>query len=187
MTKKITRVIGIVLVIGIVAGASAPLWFPLLFTKTDPGFAVSQEMEQNFATQYLTDAEVNTGVTIQLISFQGNPTDNQFDHLVDYAVWNNTDEPIIYANDFFGIRVFSPDETSQKWATIKLSSLIGNDPVMLMPSNKEPDPYSTNRRFLSNLLLENADIPENLRFYVFGTGQITGKNYVAFIDVSREK
>jgi hypothetical protein len=100
MTKKIAKVTGIVLVIGIVAGASAPLWIPLLFAKPHPGFTVSQEMEQNFATQYLTDAEVNTGMTIQLLSFQGSPADNQFDHLVDYAVWNNTDEPIIFANDF---------------------------------------------------------------------------------------
>jgi hypothetical protein len=185
MTKKITRVIGVILVIGIVAGTSAPLWIPLLFAETHPGFTVSQEMEQIFATQYLADAEVNSGLTIQLLSFQGNTTDNPYDTLISYAVWNNTDEPIVFTNGFYDIGVLSPDELSQKWVEVKLSSLIGNDQVLLLPRNEKPDPYSTNMRVLMFSDFDNVDIPESLRFYVSGTGQITGKNYVAFIDVSR--
>jgi len=186
--KRRTKVLGIIIALAVfLASASVPLWLFTRLSNKGTGFTVSDEMKNKFTEQFLSNTEVNKGVTIQILSSQGKAVDNPFDTLISYAVWNNTDEPIVFDNEFYGISVFSPDELTQKWNEVKLSSLIGNDQVVLLPKNENPRPYSTNRRVLVFSDFENANIPENMRFCVFGTGQITGKKYSACTDISRRK
>lgn len=187
MINKYTKGIGILLVIVVFASIATSLWFLPMLSQTHAGFIVSQEMEQEFAKQFLANADVNTGVTIQLLSFHKDASDTQAGEFLDYAVLNHTNEPINFPDAAYGLRIFSLDELSHQWLEVKPAFSLGTDSTIVPPRTESYGPKSNNSFFMLYSDFDNKDIPKKLRIYLFGIGQMTDKIYVAFIDVSRDE
>jgi len=187
MIRKYIKSLGIVLAVAILASISAPLWLYPILNRTNIGFSPSQEMEQEFAKQVLVNADVNTGVTIQLLSFHDDATDTQAGEFFDYAVLNHTDEPINFPNAAYGLRIFSPDEASHQWREVIPVIPLGTDTTQLLPKTESYGHKTNNSFFMLYSDFDNMDIPQKLRICVFGVGKLTGKKYVAFVDVLRKE
>lgn len=186
MIKKYVKGIGILVAIVVFASVTASLWFPSMLAQKHVRFIASEEMEQEFSKQFLANTDVNTGVTIQLLSFHKDASDTQAGEFLDYAVLNHSDEPITFPNVAYGLRIFSPDELSRQWLEVKPAFSLGSDTTIVLPKTESYGPKSNNSFFVLYSDFDNTDIPKKFRVYVFGTGQTTNKKYVAFIDVSRE-
>jgi len=184
MKRKYLNYFGVLVLIAILIGISIPVWIFPLFSNSHKKFTISQGMEQEFLSLYKENADVNKGVTIQLLSFYDNEADTQAGIFFDMAILNHTDEPIVFPNAAYGLRIFTPDEIILEWIEVIPNFPLGDDATLLMPKTESYGP-NTNNSFFMPYVAFDADIPNKLRISVFGIGQITNKTYIAFVDVSR--
>ena len=179
--------VSLVSVIVILAGVTSPIWLiPLLSGSiSHQTFDVSEEIEKSFSDIFLKDSDSNSGITILLLSFYDEPSETQAGQFFDIAILNHTDENISFSNVAYGLRIFTPNKTSNKWREIKSIYSFGSDETILSRKTEGYSPKLNNSytMFYSEF---NDDIPEELRICVFGIGQITLKNYAACMDILRK-
>jgi len=154
--------------------------------KTDQSYIVSQGMEDNFNENFLLNTEVNTGITIYLVSFYDNPADTQIGEFIAYSILNHTNEYVVFPNRAFGLRVFTPNENLHKWVEISPEIVFG-DITTGLPPHTEASGTQTENLFFLLYSDYKPNLPEKLRFCVFGVGQVTQKKYTACLDALREK
>ena len=143
-------------------------------------------MENNFTEQYLSDSDVNSGITLLLLSFHNKATDSQAGEFIDFAVLNHSSESISFPNAAYGLRIFSPNELSSKWNELSTVFSLGNDETLLAPHTEVYGPQTNDSFFLLYSDFETI-FPEKLRICVFGVGQLSHKKYAACVDALREK
>jgi len=143
-------------------------------------------MEEEFSSNFLNGAERNSSITIKMLSFYNDPTETEIAELLDYAVYNHTDEYIDFPNTAYGIQVFTPDESSQQWIEINPIVPFRNEKITIPPITEKP---KTRLGSIFFLLYSDygSNLPEKLRFCVFGTGRTTKIRYADCLDVLREK
>jgi hypothetical protein len=183
--RKIVRGLAAFLVIGFLILLTSPLWLANLNNPSFNSYAPSSDLEVEFSESYAKNADINTGILIRVTAFYKNEFESQMGKFVEFEVYNETNEPVIFKNIGFGIRIFSPDETSVAWQEIKLLY----SPEMV-PKIIDSNTTSFNPNIYNSFVVLYSDfdveLPKNIRLYISGVGQITNKDYIAFVDLARE-
>lgn len=154
--------------------------------EVNQNYDVSQIMEEIFYNNFLVNTESNSGITIYLVSFYSNSTDTQVGEFIEYSVLNHTSEYVVFPNRAFGLRVFTPNENLHKWVEVSPNIVFGDITTGLPPYTEASGTQTENLFFLLYSDYK-PNLPEKLRFCVFGVGQNTQKKYVACLDTLREK
>ena len=139
----------------------------------------STEANESFVSSIVRNTDLNSGITME----KSTPLYSSQANNITFAVFNHTDEPIIFANQGFGITVFRYDEINNLWETLKLQYVPYPETVILPPKLEKWDFDIGN----SWDILENETTAfgiEQLRLYVSGKGETTNKIYGAYLDVS---
>jgi hypothetical protein len=159
------------------------VFFP--FISAPESFPVNATQDQVFTSRFAKNANVNNGLTLNILSSHNKPIDTEFGELAEYGVFNHTGEPIIFQNTSLGLQIFAPSGDSNFWEEVKPIIPYGNVPVTLMPNNKVIDSYNNVVDNTINLFYSDYDknVPDKLRFYVTGVGKNSGMNYVAYFDL----
>jgi hypothetical protein len=140
----------------------------------------SDEANKIFVSSIAGNVDLNSGITMD------GPTPvvipDQINN-IDFAVFNHTDEPILFHNQGFGLTVFRYDEIAKKWENLPLQYVPHAEPTILPPR------LETRYSDVSNSwhILEDETTSwgyKQIRIYVCGNGQMTNKTYGAYMDVS---
>ena len=154
--------------------------------KSYPSYEISAEMENEFKQKILGNSELNSGVTLYLVSLNKKSTDTEIGEYVDIAILNHTDEHIIFPNGAYGLRTFSPRESFKSWAEINSTTNFGDVQIAIAPHTETKGTHPGNT--ISLLYSDYEDnLPQEIRFCVFGIGKNTQKEYVACLDTLREE
>lgn len=155
-------------------------------SETGPGttacFANScfpHEADELFASSVGDNVELNSGITMQ----RAMPLYSEQFNNITFAVFNHTDERIIFPNQGFGLTIFGYDAVSRNWKRLKLQHVPLSEPKILPPKLETWDLETNN----SWDVLENDTTKlgyEHVRLYVSGTGMITGRRYGGYLDVT---
>lgn len=185
--KRINRT-RLLLTILILFGLSPLALLLAINSRSVKSFTVDPTLEQDFERMYVKYADVNSGISIQILSSYNAPTETDFGGLAEYAVYNHSQEPIIFPDSGFGLRIFTI-QNDAIWKEIKQNTPFMENPTTMMPSGKVIDSFGNLKK--NSLFLRYSDfdteIPSMLRLYVAGTGQKTHINYVAYIDLSLDR
>ena len=145
-------------------------------TKVNPQF--SDEADRNFTSLIAKGVDVNSGITIETST----PYSGQ-EYSIGFAVFNHTDESIIFSNQGFGLTIFRYDDANKVWEKLQLRH----------------QPYVELRKIPAKIETWNSatdstwHIPEEdtialgykqIRLYVIGKGETTNRDYGAYLDVS---
>jgi hypothetical protein len=147
---------------------------PLVFDAT---------ANESFIQAYAKEADLNEGLTIArnpfLVAADGTtPPPNYF----SMTVLNHSDEPIHFPDQGFGLRTFVYDPEKGAWSEIVIQRPAKND-VTLPAKLERYDATINNKWTIPNQNFEVVDQRE-VRIYILGTGEETGRIYGAFYDLS---
>ena len=182
--KRIKPILAITVIGGLLFSILLPLAFQL--RSSTPAYKLSQEMEEEFRKEFLVGVERNSSIAIKPLSFYNEPTETEIAELLDYAVYNNTDEYVDFPNTAYGMQLFTPDENSQKWTEILPIVPFRNETTAIPPAREGSKKLLENTFFL--LYTDyGTNLPEKLRFCVFGIGRTTKNKYADCLDIFREK
>ena len=177
--------ISILLLIGFVGMLTSKLWLPYFLRPSLSSYTPTSDMENVFIEKFSKSATVNSGINLHVSSFYGDPSDTQAGELLSIDVYNSTDEPVAFENIGFGLRFFTPNDNLGDWKEVellytpaKISKLVGAHTMSYDMVNDNA--YSVNYSDFK------AELPNKIRLYITGSGQISNKTYVAFVDVLRK-
>jgi hypothetical protein len=127
------------------------------------------------------NVNLNTGIALKK-SF---PADQTSDEIVSLIVLNHTNEAIYFTNSGFGLQLFCEDEKGNIWQK-------QNMPDGFVEENRVLPPKTETLNFdLIDINLTNVDKSTvsqvscaQVRLFVQGTGQDTGKKYGAYTDIT---
>jgi hypothetical protein len=148
-----------------------------------PSLAVSlfsDEANKIFVSSVAGDVDLNSGITMDGPTPVAIP--EQINN-IDFAVFNHTDEPILFSNQGFDLTVFRYDEPAKKWENLPLRYVPHSEPTILPPRLETE--YSEVHNSWS--ILEDETTAwgyKQIRIYVSGKGQTTNKTYGAYLDVT---
>lgn len=140
----------------------------------------SDEANAVFVSSVARDIDLNSGITMDGPTPVAIP--EQINNL-DFAVFNHTDEAILFPNQGFGLTVFRYDEIAKKWENLPLRYVPHSEPTILPPRVETWD-FELNNSWD---ILEDETTAwgyKHIRIYVSGTGQMTNKTYGAYLDVA---
>jgi hypothetical protein len=124
---------------------------------------------------------LNSGITLKK-SF---PADQASDEIVSLIVLNHTDETIYFINSGFGLQLFCKDENANTWQKQNMPDVFVQENRVIPPKTEtlNADLIDIN---LTNVLKSTVSQVgcTQLRLFVHGTGQDTGKKYGAYTDVT---
>lgn len=183
--RKILQGKAAILVIGFVVLLSSPLWLASINSPSFNTYEPSSELEVEFVENYAKNANINNEILLRVTSFHNNEFESQAGELVEFEVYNKANEPIVFKDIGFGVRIFTPDETSMTWKEINLLYSPETAPKIIDPNTVSFNPgiYNSFVIFYSDF---GVEIPNNIRLYISGVGQVTNKDYIAFVDLTRE-
>jgi hypothetical protein len=131
--------------------------------------------------------DLNRGITLERIStilLDGIPTPSP--NFISLLILNHTDEPILFENQGFGIRVYEYDPATKSWS---LASL----PYSPMDNSKTLPPHveSFDFELLNSWQLNESDLAKinktDIRIIVVGEGVKSSQKYGAYLDTKIEK
>src|SRR5271157_529581 len=127
------------------------------------------------------DIDLNTGITIQK-SF---PAEQDTDEIVSLIVLNHTDEAIYFTNSGLGLQLFCQNEKANIWQKQNMPNGFFEENRMIPPKTEtlNSDLVDIN---LTNVLKSTVSQVscKQVRLFVQGSGQDTGKKYGAYTDVT---
>ena len=140
----------------------------------------SEEANEIFVSSVAGDVDLNSGITMDGPTPVAIP--EQINN-IDFAVFNHTDEPILFSNQGFDLTVFRYDEIAKKWENLPLRYVPHAEPTILPPR------LETRYSDVNNSwdILEDETTAwgyKQIRLYVSGKGQMTNKTYGAYLDVT---
>lgn len=139
----------------------------------------SNEANEIFVSSIAGNIDLNSGITME----RSMPMNSEQINMVNFAVFNHTDEPIMFTNQGFGLTVFGYDDTNGNWESLQLQHVPYPEPKTLPPKLETWD-FDINNSWD---LLENDTAAweyKQIRLYLTGTGKITNKMYGAYLDVT---
>ena len=148
---------------------------PLL---TPTAFALSKNADRNFFSLIDDNVDINNGITVE----RAMPLYPEQSNNVTFAVFNHTDEKVIFADQVFGLIALGYDDAKDIWTIIKLQRTMNIDPIIL-PPNLEKWDFEVNN--ICNVLEDEFGALgySQIRFYVTGQGITTNIVYGAYLDV----
>jgi hypothetical protein len=184
--KLLSLWISICLVIVLLMVWSSSVWLPNLLIPSISTFTVSKDMQKLFFEQFSSNADINSAITIYVDSFYDEPSNTQVGELVNYTVFNHTEEKISFKNNGFGLRIFTPNEGTGEWEELIPIIHPGETPTML-GAKVESIGRQTDTLFYPVEYSDfNGELPSKLRIFVTGTGTVSKKIYVAYVDLLRK-
>jgi len=139
----------------------------------------SSEANEIFASSVVGAINLNSGVTMErAMPLYPNQINN-----ITFAVFNHTDEPIIFPDQGFGLTVFAYDEINKDWERLQLRHVPYSQSKTLPPKLETWD-FEINNGWD---ILENDVVAlarEQIRLYVTGKGKATDKTYSAYLDIT---
>lgn len=174
----------IFVILAILIAALVILWL-LTFTanskKTDslpPAPLFSDEANADFVSRVAGNMDLNSGITMQ----RATPVFPEQINNVAFAVFNHTDEPILFLNQGFNLMVFRYDNDAKVWMKLQLAHVPYLESRILPPKLETWD-YDINNTW--DILANDTESLgyEQIRLYVTGDGEITKKPYGAYLDV----
>lgn len=149
-------------------------------TPSPAGSLFSDEANKIFVSTVAGDIDLNSGITMDGPTPMAIP--EQINN-IDFAVFNHTDEPILFSNQGFDLTVFRYDETAKKWENLPLRFVPHSEPTIL-PARLESEYSDVNNSWD---ILEDETTAwgyKHIRIYVSGKGTVTNKTYGAYLDVT---
>jgi hypothetical protein len=128
--------------------------------------------------------DINSGITIlgrvSIFNDSGYYSPN-----FDIIVLNHTDESISFVNKGFGLEIYWGDGYAKVWRRIELNPSPESTLITL-------DPHTEKWVGDNMWILNGSNIKEFYRYhpvrvYVFGVGEISGKEYMAYWDVTEDQ
>ncbi len=138
----------------------------------------SKQANLTFAYSEARDVNLNQGITLE----RSIPLDPKQGNNITFAVFNHTDEPILFPNQGFGLSVFRYDENNSKWEKLQLPHTPYPELTTLPPRTESWNTENNNTWDL----LENDTTAfgyKKLRLYVLGKGKFSNTPYGAYLDV----
>ena len=140
----------------------------------------SDEANDIFVSSIASDVDLNSGITMDGPTPVAIP--EQINN-IDFAVFNHTDEPILFPNQGFDLTVFRYDEITKEWKKLPLQYVPHAEPTILPPR------LQTRYSDVNNSwhILEDETTAwgyKQIRIYVSGKGMTTNKTYGAYLDVT---
>ena len=124
------------------------------------------------------DIDLNSGITME----RALPLYDEQINNVTFAVFNHTNESILFPNQGFGLAVFRYDEITKIWENLQLPHVPFPEPTTLRPMVESWS--SENNKSWSILEDDTTALGyKQLRLYVLGRGEITNTAYGAYLDV----
>jgi hypothetical protein len=146
-----------------------------------PGASLfSDEANKIFVSSIAGNIDLNSGITMDGPTPVAIPEQINY---IDFAVFNHTDESILFSNQGFDLTVFRYDEVTKTWETLPLRYVPHTEPTILPPRLETK--YSDVLNSWS--ILEDETTAwgyRQIRIYVYGKGQTTDKTYGAYLDVT---
>ena len=148
-----------------------------------PSLAVSlftDEANKVFVSTVAGNVDLNSGIT--MIGPMSVAIPEQINN-IDFAVFNHTDEPILFSNQGFDLVVFRYDETAKKWENLPLR-YVPNSEIVILPPRLETEYSDVNNSWV---ILDDETTAwgyKQIRIYVSGKGQITNETYGAYLDAT---
>lgn len=145
--------------------------------KSNPGL-FSNAANEIFISSIVRDADLNSGITLDATK---SVIPEQINNIA-FAVLNHSDESVNFPNQGFGLTVFRYNETAMKWENLQLKYKPYHEPKTLPPKLEKWD-FSINNTWS---VLEDETSAwgyKQIRLYVSGVGQSSGKTYGAYLDV----
>jgi hypothetical protein len=147
-----------------------------------PDFPI--EAENSFVKMLGQDVDLNSGITIirssiGLVISGPTPDPNN----VSFLVFNHTDEPIMFQNMGFGLKVFWFDQKAGMWNQIMLPHTPYASKQILPAHLEKYSSSITNQWFIFSDDI-NITPSRELRIFIEGVGTVTNKKYGAFINLA---
>jgi len=138
---------------------------------------------QLFISVIALETDLNSGLTLQELTTGLTVGDaGQSPKGIGFIVLNHTEEPIVFSDIGFGLKVFQFDLSSKTWNQASLMRQPDPHQRVLPPHLEAYDFTVDNLWSIFGDELEKIGYPQ-LRLYVSGIGSRTGKDYGAYIDV----
>lgn len=148
-----------------------------------PSPIVSEVAEQQFILTVAKDIDLNNGIWMAFESIAGfdnmPPSKNAF----VYAVFNHTDEEIVFDREDFNLSVYWYDKSSASWNEVSLFHYGSHKRISLPAHFEKVNPSQLKDWYVSDEALSNVG-QTALRFFILGRGVVSGKLYGAFLDVT---
>lgn len=139
----------------------------------------SDEADDIFVSSVADNVDLNSGITMEAAR---SAIPEQINN-VNFAVFNHTDEPILFTNQGFNLTVFRYDEIARKWENLPLRYVPNSEPKILPPRLETWD-FELNNSWD---ILEDQTTDwgyKQIRIYISGDGEMTNKTYGAYLDVT---
>lgn len=139
----------------------------------------SVEANEAFVSSITGNIDLNSGITLD----EAKSVLPEQINSITFAVFNHTDEPILFPNQGFGLTVFRYNENAKTWENLQLQYVPASEPKILPPRLEIWD-FEINNAWD---ILEDETTAwgyKQIRIYVSGVGQMTSKAYAAYLDVT---
>jgi len=139
----------------------------------------SNEANETFTSSVAGNIDLNSGITMDsaeaVYRFQINN--------ITFAVFNHTEEAIIFSNQGFGLTIFRYDDITKTWENLPLSPIPYPEPKTLPPKLEKWD-LDINNTW--GILEDEATALgyNQVRLYISGRGKNTNKTYGAYLDAT---
>jgi hypothetical protein len=151
--------------------------------KLLPSPVVSEVAELHFMSTIAKGVNLNNGIWMAIEPIAGfdnmTPPRNAF----FYAVFNFTNEDVVFTREDFNLSVYWYDEAVGKWQEIFLDHYGSLKKIVLPPNLKDLNPAIPNEWYLSGNALSRVN-QDAIRLYIVGRGSVSGQLYGAYLDVS---
>jgi len=140
----------------------------------------SDEANEIFVSSIVGNVDLNSGITMDGPTPVAIP--EQINN-IDFAVFNHTDEPILFSNQGFNLTIFGYDEIAKEWENLPLR-YVPHSETTILPPRLETQYSEVNNSWH---ILEDETTAwgyEQVRIYVAGKGTKTNKIYGAYLDVT---
>ena len=139
----------------------------------------SKEADEAFVSSLGGSTDLNSGITME----RATPASPDQANNITFAVFNHTDEPILFPDQGFGLIVSRYDEIDKLWERLQLPSAPYEE-VKILPPKLETWDFEVNNTW-GLLDYDTITFGEGrLRLYVSGKGETTNQIYGAYLDVS---
>jgi hypothetical protein len=138
----------------------------------------SEEADQSFVSLVANHSNLNSGIAV----FEIKPHESDQTNYITFAVFNYTEENIVFPDQGFGFSLYWFSDVEKTWEKVSLSQFPDRTPKILPPQLENLDNKIRN----TWLILENdiETLPyKRVRLYVAGIGQVSNSTYGSYIDL----
>jgi hypothetical protein len=182
MNYKAVRALSVFLVVAMLFIAGCNLTIGLPPPSSAVGPTSDTRLDQQFIDTIGGNVELNSGITMVRVT-GGISIDSPINAAQDMTimVFNHVDEPVVFPNQAFGLRIFQVNPEVVMWEEIELQTYPHPTAETLPPRLEQYDAVINNMWSLFPNSFPDLDHLQ-VRLYVQGVGDETATKYGAFLD-----